>query len=157
MVSAWTGREWVVVSPAGPAAALDPTTGRWRTLPEPPLELAATAVWDGHRLVAWDQNLHAAALDPSEADRWRALPDVPVDFSDCSPEGAMVGGAVFAEECGRGALLRPDRDVWERIAHPRSLSEPPTWTGHDAVFWVGSFAGSADGVWLYRPPGEAIR
>jgi hypothetical protein len=164
--AAWTGREMVVLgnearakgpASAGPVfdhwvAALDPRAGRWRTLPDPPLELAATAVWNGRELVAWDQNLHAAALDPSGAGAWRALPDVPVDFRDCSPEGAMVGDAVFAEECGRGALFRSDSSAWDRIAHPRSLSEPPIWTGRDALFWVGSFAGSADGVWLYRPP-----
>ena len=30
-------------------------------------------------------------------------------------------------------------------------AEPPVWTGRDALFWTGSFAGSGDGVWLYRP------
>jgi len=77
---------------------------------------------------------------------------VPVDFTDCPPQGALTGGVVFAEECGRGALFRPATGTWERIAHPRSLAERPLWTGRDAVFWVGRFAGSADGVWLYRPP-----
>jgi hypothetical protein len=164
----WTGRELVVFgnefhekgpASAGPvfqhwAATFDPAPGRWRTLPEPPFELAATSVWDGRRLVAWDQNLHAAALEPGATTGWQALPDVPVDFTDCSPRGTMVGDAVFAEECGRGALFRPATGAWERIHHPLALAEPPIWTGHDALFWVGSLAGSADGVWLYRPPAE---
>jgi hypothetical protein len=164
-VAQWSGREVLVlgieVLEKGPsmfgasfrhwAAALDPAANRWRTLPEPPLELGATAVWDGQRLIAWDQNLHAAALDPAGGG-WEERPDVPVDFTDCSPAGARLGGVVFAEECGRGALFRPSTGTWERVPHPQSLSEPPIWTGREALFWVGSFVGSADGVWLYRPP-----
>jgi hypothetical protein len=166
IVAQWSGREVMVLGieilEKGPAtagavfrhwaAALDPASGRWRILAEPPLELGATAVWDGHRLIAWDQNLHAAALDPTAGGAWQRIGDLPVDFTDCSPEGALLGDVVFAEECGRGALLRPATDTWEPIPHPRSLAEPPVWTGRDALFWVGSFAGSADGVWLYRPP-----
>jgi hypothetical protein len=114
-------------------------------------EGGATAVWDGQRLIAWDQNLHAAVLDPAGGP-WQALPDVPVDFTDCTPQGARLGDAVFAEECGRGALFHPSTGTWERIPHPESLAEAPVWTGQDALFWVGRFDGSADGVWLYRPP-----
>ena len=158
IVGQWTGREIVVlgVEEKEPgafrhwAAALDPGTARWRALPDPEFELAATAVWDGRRLVAWDQNLHAATLDPQGEGGWRPLPDLPVDFTDCSPQGALVGEEIFAEHCGRGALFHPGTDRWERIPHPRSLGEPPVWTGRDALFWVGSFTGSADGVWLYR-------
>jgi hypothetical protein len=164
IVGQWTGREVVVlgveIQEKGPAvagsafrhwaAALDPGTGRWRGLPDPDLELAATAVWDGRRLIAWDQNLHAAALDPDGEQGWQPLPDLPVDFTDCSPQGALLGDAVFAGHCGRGALFHGSTGTWERIPHPRSLAEPPAWTGREAVFWIGSFAGSADGVWVYR-------
>ena len=166
-VGQWTGREVVIlgteVLEKGPstvgasyrhwAAALDPALDRWRALPPPPLELAATAVWDGRRLIAWDQNLNAAVLDPSGGP-WQALPDLPVDFTDCTPQGARLGGdLVFAEECGRGALWRSATGTWQRIPHPQSLAETPVWTGQDALFWVGRFDGSADGVWLYRPSG----
>jgi hypothetical protein len=69
-----------------------------------------------------------------------------------APEAVpRLGDAVFAEECGRGALFRPSTGTWERIPHPQSLAERPVWTGQDALFWVGRFDGSADGVWLYRP------
>jgi hypothetical protein len=163
IVSQWTGREVVVLgtetlekgpSIAGVAyrhwtAALDPTTGRWRPLPEPSLELAATAVWDGRRLIAWDQNLNSMALDPARGAGWEDLADLPVDFTDCSPQGARIGAVVFAEQCGQGALWRPWDETWERIPHPKSLAEVPVWTGQDALFWTGRFAGSADGVWLY--------
>ena len=163
--AAWTGRQFVVFgsevdgkgpASAGPvyrhwAAALDPAAGRWRILPAPPLALGATAVWDGRRLVAWDQNLHAVGLDPAGGGGWQRLSDVPVDFTDCTPQGARLGDVVFAEECGRGAVFRPSTGTWERIPHPRSLAERPVWTGRDALFWMGRFAGSADGLWLYRP------
>jgi len=165
IVAQWTGREVVVLgidilekgpSTAGAsfhhwAAALDPAGNRWRALPQPPLELGATAVWDGQRLIAWDQNLRTVALDPDAGTGWRSLPDVPVTFADCSPQGARVGDTVFAEQCGQGAIFRPSTDSWERIPHPQSLAETPVWTGRDALFWVGRFEGSADGVWLYRP------
>jgi hypothetical protein len=166
IVGQWTGREVVVlgidVLEKGPstvgasfrhwAAALDPALDRWRTLPQPPLELGATAVWDGRRLVAWDQNLHTVALDPNAGTGWKPLPDVPVTFADCTPQGARLGDAVFAEECGQGAIFRPSSGAWERIPHPQSLAEAPVWTGREALFWVGRFDGSADGVWLYRLP-----
>jgi len=166
----WDGHEVIVtgfdVGEKGPsaaggaahlhwAAAFDPASNRWRTLPDPPLELAGTSVWDGKELVAWDQNLHAFLLDPAR-EHWQKLPDVPVDFTDCAPQGARLGDAVFAEHCGQGALFRPGTGTWEQVPHPRSLAEVPVWTGHDALFWVGSFAGSTDGVWLYRPPGSGV-
>lgn len=166
IVGHWTGHEVVVLGVAVPedgpstgraayrhrAAALDPASGGWRRLPDPPLELAATAVWDGDRLVAWDQNLHSAALDPAPGGVWESRGDLPLEFTDCSPGGVLLGRAVFAGHCGRGAVL--DRSAgpgWRPIPHPRSLAELPVWTGTEALFWVGSSAGSADGVWVYRP------
>ena len=157
IVGHWTGREVVVLGVGGTekgpspwAAALDPAGNRWRALPQPPLELDATAVWDGRRLIAWDQNLHTVALDPNGA-AWRNLPDLPVTFADCSPQGARLGDIVFAEQCGQGAIFRPASATWERIPHPQSLAETPVWTGNEALFWVGRFDGSADGVWIYHP------
>ena len=121
IVGQWTGREVVVLgidvlekasSTVGAssrhwAAALDPSRNQWRALPQPPLELGATAVWDGQQLIAWDQNLHTVALNPNAATGWTNLPDVPVTFADCSPQGARLGDIVFAEECGQGAIFRP--------------------------------------------------
>ena len=167
LVAHWTGREVVVLGTQAPergpsvsggsfqhwAAALDPEADVWRMLPPPPLELAATGAWDGRRLIAWDQNLRAAAIDPAaERTGWERLPDLPVEFADCSPQGTRLGAVVLAEQCGQGALWRPRDGTWERISHPKSLAEVPVWTGQEAVFWVGRFTGSADGVWLYRPP-----
>ena len=166
IIGHWTGREVLVLGSGVPAeapstvgatvghwsAALDPAHNRWRTLPRPPLELAATAVWDGRRLVAWDQNLSTMALDLATERGWARLAAVPVTFADCTPQGARLGDAVFAEQCGQGAILRASTGAWERIPHPQSLAERPVWTGQDALFWVGRFDGSADGVWLYRPP-----
>ena len=90
--------------------------------------------------------------------RLESLPSPPFDFSDCSPQGTVLGAVVFAEHCGQGALWLGNvrgEDSWERIPHPRSLAELPVWTGKEALFWVGRFAGSADGVWLYSPSPRA--
>jgi hypothetical protein len=154
----WTGQEVAVlgieVNEKGPstvgssyrhwAAIFDPARNRWRALPEPPLERSATIVWDGHRLVAWDQLLHAAALDPAGGS-WEPLPKVPVGETPCAPHGVRLDGAVFAEACGQGALFRTASATWERVPHPRSVVLPPVWTGQDLLF-----AGSR--VWLFRPP-----
>lgn len=164
IVGYWTGREILIlgaeISENGPstagaayrhwAAALDPASEQWRGFAAPPLELA-TAVWDGKRLIAWDQNLHSAALEPAPGSGWEPLGDLPLDFTDCSPQGVLLGEVVFAEHCGRGALFDPEAGRWEEIPHPRSLAELPVWTGTEALFWVGSFAGSADGVWRFSP------
>ncbi|HYH51051.1 MAG TPA: hypothetical protein VEG38_16000, partial [Acidimicrobiia bacterium] len=115
-------------------AALDLSTGRWRELPPPPLELNATAVFDGRRLIAWDQNLNAVGLDPALGSGWEKLPSLPFDFADCSPQGTGDGPLPFAEHCGQGALWLGNstgRDSWERIPHPKSLAELPVWTGKD--------------------------
>ena len=61
----------------------------------------------------------------------------------------LVVGALLVALVAGGALTGIDHDP---PRHPRSLAEGPVWTGRDALFWVGRFAGSADGVWLYRPP-----
>lgn len=173
LVAEWTGKEVLALgteilgqSPAafGVAyrhwtAALDPTTGRWRELPPPPLELAATAVFDGRRLIAWDQNLDAVGLDPETGRGWEDLPSLPFEFADCSPQGTGAGPLAFAEHCGQGALWLGNStgpNSWERIPHPKSLAELPVWTGKDFLFWVGRFAGSADGLWLYRPTIPAL-
>jgi hypothetical protein len=165
IVGYWTGREVLILgselSENGPssvdavyrhrAAALDPVSGQWRGFADPPLELAATGVWDGKRLIAWDQNLRSAALDPAAAGAWEPLPDLPLEFTDCSPQGVLLGETVFAEHCGRGALFDTEAGRWAEIPHPRSLAELPVWTGTEALFWVGSFVGSADGVWRFSP------
>jgi hypothetical protein len=154
----WTGREVAVlgveVLEKGPstvgtsyrqwAAAFDPARNRWRPLPDPPLERTATIVWDGRRLVAWDQLLHAAVLDPAGGP-WRPLPEVPVGETPCAPHGVRLDGAVFAEACGQGAVFHTGSDTWEKVPHPRSVVLPPVWTGQDLLF-------PASRVWLFRPP-----
>jgi len=164
-VGLWTGLEAIVIgadtSDSGPgvlkAAAYDPATDRWRALPTPPLApFGTTAVWTGREVVAWDFELHAARLEPY-ARAWRRLPDLPLHFSDCLPRGVFAGDVVFAEHCGQAALYRPSTGTWTPLAHPRGLSAQPVWTGRDVLFWIGRFAGSADGTWLLRPPGARPR
>ena len=166
----WTGSEVVVIgAPLRPdelpadqatrpsALAYDPAGDRWRALPAPPLAsppLAVTAVWTGQDIVAWDYELHAARLDPAagQVAAWTGLPDVPVQFRDCLPQGAAAGGVVFAEHCGQGAVFRPSAGTWSIVPHPKGLAARPVWTGDELLFWTGRFVASADGVWRYRIP-----
>ncbi|HLF40720.1 MAG TPA: hypothetical protein VI854_04495, partial [Acidimicrobiia bacterium] len=155
-VGLWTGREVVVVGDR--VAAWDPRADRWRELPAAPLATGAlTAVWTGEHVLAWDFELHAAALDVAREGAWRRLPDLPLDFRDCEPAGVLAGDVVFAEHCGQGAVYHPALREWRRVPHPRELSATPRWTGRELVFWVGNFAGSHDGVWRFRPPGRRPR
>lgn len=160
----WTGYEVLVfgtalenaVDPVGAplvVAAYQPDRDAWRMLPSPPLSAPATAVWTGRELVAWDLELRAAALEVDRLAAWRALPDLPLDFSQCDPRGVMTRRVVFAEHCGQGAVYRPATGRWTGVTHPRDLSAQPIWTGDEVLFWVGRFDGSQDGTWLFRPPG----
>ncbi|MGH8972103.1 MAG: hypothetical protein ACRD0C_02735 [Acidimicrobiia bacterium] len=166
----WTGSEVVVIGaplrphelPAdqanrSPALAYDPAGDRWRVLPSPPLASpppAAAAVWTGDEIVAWDYELHAARFDPALGlrARWSGLPDLPLEFRDCEPQGAAAAGVVFAEHCGQGAVYRPGTNAWQVVPHPHGLSVRPVWTGDELLFWTGRFVASADGIWRYRVP-----
>jgi hypothetical protein len=167
-VGLWTGSEVVILGSAlgdgnhsldpekkPRAAAYNPASDRWRLLAPPPLSpQATTAVWTGDQIVAWDYNLRAVALDPDlgPSARWSALPDLPLDFTECYPTAMAAGDVVFAEHCGQGAVYRPSTGTWVRVPHPRQLSAEPVWTGEELLFWVGRYDASADGLWRFRPP-----
>ena len=74
---------------------------------------------------------------------------VPLPVAADRPDMDRAGLDRSGRALGLGAL--PATGTWEQIPHPQSLAETPVWTGQDALFWVGRFDGSADGVWLYRP------
>src|SRR5581483_6444326 len=77
-VSAWTGRDWLVVTPSGRAAALDPDRGRWRALaPAPRPFTTATAAWTGRELavVAWEANGRGPAAAGPVYRHWAAALD----------------------------------------------------------------------------------
>ncbi|MGH3059758.1 MAG: hypothetical protein ACRDPP_16155 [Gaiellaceae bacterium] len=98
----------------------------------------------------WDYELRSAAYDPA-ADRWRPLPDLPLDFSECYPKGAGAG-VVLAWHCGRAALLDVAADSWSEIhGAPEDIFAPPVAAGSVFLF-VGAYDESGgESAWAYRP------
>ncbi len=90
---------------------------------------------------------------PERWDRLGTAAGRPGHLHRLHPAGGPAGRRGLRRAVRAGRVYRPSTGAWERIPHPQSLAEPPVWTGQDALFWVGRFAGSADGVWLYRPQG----
>jgi hypothetical protein len=128
----WTGTELIVfgakLSPAdnSPAtntaigAAYNPSTGKWRRLPDSALSpQASTASWSGTEMIAWDYLGNAAAYDPV-LDRWRLLPAVPVGPAECIPRSVALDGriAVVGEFCGVMVTFDAGRDVWRPVPGP---------------------------------------
>jgi hypothetical protein len=155
----WTGREMIVYgmrygepSP-NPARGLayDPAADRWREIA--PFELSPQAsmiVWTGREMIAWDYELRAGAYDPA-ADTWRPLPDLPLEFYECFPDGALAGERfVLAWHCGQAAILELATDTWREL--PRS---PNTVVGEavaaDGVtLFAGAWADIGSTLWAYR-------
>lgn len=161
---AWTGHEVVVAGGHGQvrgrgdnvdlatAAAYDPGTGRWRTLPTMPRPLWGDAVWDGARVVVVGPG-GAFAYSPRR-DVWTVLPagfDRRWDASVVAAAGRVlvVGGAQvkadgLAVAPATSGLSFSRAEGWRRLP-PLSLT-PRTmpvavWTGRQLVIWGGASVG----------------
>lgn len=156
--AAWTGSELLVWGGKTPGsfdqdvwhddgAAFDPATGRWRTLPQAPIDgRVPLSVWTGEELIVWgsqDRELRfvdGAAYDPA-ANSWRRMADGPVELTDATAVwtgqemivfgAALHGGNVPETPTAIGAAYDPDRDTWRRLP-PSELSPQ----AHTAA-WVG--------------------
>jgi hypothetical protein len=156
----WTGQEMIVygmgLGGRGPDAAsglaYDSADDKWRELAPFPLSPNATAiVWTGRELVAWDYELRAGAYEP-ESDTWRRLPNLPLEFYECSPEGALAGESfVLAWHCGRAAILELATDTWRELPRPpTSVASRPIAADGIALF-AGAWAEVSTTLWAYRP------
>jgi hypothetical protein len=125
----WTGQEMIVFgaaldennhadTPTAVGAAYDPQADSWRELSPSDLSpQAMTAEWLGDELIAWDHDQASAAYDPI-ADAWQALPDVPLEFSECRPVTVATGRTVFGEFCGKTVVFAPKERAWHRAPMP---------------------------------------
>jgi hypothetical protein len=96
-------------------AAYDPETDTWREIPPSELSPQATsAVWTDGRMVAWDYEVHSQTYDPA-TDSWSEPQQMPLRFSECYPDSAVVGDRVFAFFCGEAALYDPATDRWQAV------------------------------------------
>lgn len=191
----WTGSEVLVFgsllsganrapTPTSVGAAYDPAADAWRELPPSALSPQATsAVWLDGRLVAWDYEVHSQEYDPAE-NRWSAPVRMPLSFSECYPDSAVVSGYLFAWFCGDAALYDGEVGGWEGVeggpldetlysdAYKRDVE---VWRFADLVpagpmlvmpmqgltlnrrgIACYGCEGSPISYWLYRPPDEVV-
>lgn len=108
-IAVWTGRELVVIGAvpecrdtadcsvrAVGAAAYDPATGAWRSVPPLPAEISDPhAGWDGREVVVWGRRageLNATAYHPG-SNTWIGLPPPPLALGGSAvvplPEGPL--------------------------------------------------------------------
>lgn len=97
---------------------------------------APTAVWVGDRLIAWSYDLDdAAAYDPVH-DEWRNIPDLPLQFGECYPQGvAVASDALYAIHCGQAALYDAADQRWRRLDAPVRVGNNIVWTGSQLLSW----------------------
>jgi hypothetical protein len=137
-LSAWTGKEIVVVL-GKRAAAYSPARNTWRRIAAPPKHDGnATALWDGREIVLAGASRSAFAYSLGK-DRWRRLPQLPAarvgklvvwDGSRILVWGGKRGGAALA----RGAKQ------WTALAHgplPGRIEPTAVWTGSSLIVWGG--------------------
>jgi hypothetical protein len=163
-LGAWTGRELVLfVSRFDPdgkpwparfarAAAYDAKTDRWRRiapLPTTSVRFGASAVWDGHELlaVATGAKSRAAFAYSPRNDRWRRLAPLPAGRVGASAvwtgtQLILWGGnsADGLHALRDGLAYDPGRDRWSSLPQaplrPRS-GTTVAWTGRELIVWSG--------------------
>jgi hypothetical protein len=163
----WTGSEVIVAGGSnGPgiehaAAAYNPATDTWRTLPEPPghdtfqSSVGGPAVWSGTEMIAWRSGL---AFNPT-TDLWRALPTAPLkprtrETVVAIPNGVFVWGGcdttVLLVSCddvqvpngtelADGAVFDIEHNSWTVLpSSPLVAGNNPSavWTGDEVVVLV---------------------
>ena len=139
----WTGKELIVWSgsPTGPApatgdgAALDLTTGKWRSIATSPIGARDTpaAVWTGTEMIVVGgngrQRLRSGAAYSPTTDKWRVLPDAPVGIDQWAT-AVWTGEEVLVLGGERGnAAYDPSTNEWRRLADGPQGVEQAVWTG----------------------------
>ena len=158
----WTGREMIVYGAQldgnnlsteehARGIAYAPATDSWRVLAPYPLSpQASSVVWADGRMLAWDYELRAGIYD-SESDRWRAAPDLPLGFSECYPQGAVLGSFVLAYHCGSAALFNLAAGTWEVVPGRTPIYGRPVSAGPVALFAGAAHESDASALWAYKP------
>lgn len=123
--------------------------------------------WTGDELIAWDYLLDAGTYDP-RTDQWAQLPPLPLQFSECYPDSAVLAdGRMFAWFCGQAALLEPTTGTWGTIRTPAFTATRNSSDGDEPVEQIAGgptaahmdvyFAGAAhdgqanDALWRWGP------
>lgn len=133
----WTGRHVVLVGAPGRAVALDPESGAWSVLPDPPADIPArpAVVWTGSLVVVWGGP--GLSFDPATGS-WRRLPASGLDPRS-APVGAWTGDRMLVwggEGFADGAAYDPVGRRWDRLP-PAPLGSGTgavgAWNGRELV------------------------
>jgi hypothetical protein len=128
--AAWSGETIFVVGAASPSApepggkaafaAMDPESGKWEVLADPPFETPTELVvtWSRDELFAWVNARSFARWTPEEG--WRELPDVPISSPACTGSLEPVGRDIVAVRCGEAAIWSSDANRWLTVVTPES-------------------------------------
>ncbi|HEX2496852.1 MAG TPA: hypothetical protein VHK46_08460 [Gaiellaceae bacterium] len=154
LTSVWTGKEMIVsgltashdgtlLGAVEVAAAYDPATNAWSSLPSPPRIEAycrRSGVWTGKEMIV--SGCGHVAYNP-QTNRWRRLPPAPVGaFGLAVWSGRELigwGGGCCGDAYADGAAYDPARDTWRKLARsPLAPSQSPvgTWTGRELIIFV---------------------
>jgi hypothetical protein len=164
--AAWSGRELFVFgslldnrnhaeTPSSVGAAYDPVADSWRELPASDLSPQAThAAWVGGRLIAYDYEVRAQEYR-QDADRWLAPNHMPLDFSECYPDGAVLGDVYLAWFCGQAATYDSVSGEWAGL-HGGLLAETLSAHGRDTPLYRFASVVSADDVIVFAAEGITV-
>jgi hypothetical protein len=145
--SVWTGKEMLVWG-QGTHLAYNPSTNRWRELPDSRLlrvhDGFGAVVWTGKELLGWgggccgDSFSDGVAYTPA-SNAWRALPRAPLAGSQ-HPLGVWTGQEYIVVAGRRAAAYSPAKNAWQALAPPPLLSAEATalWSGHEVIVAGGS-------------------
>jgi hypothetical protein len=139
----WTGAEVLVVG-SGPVYAWTHGDSEWRVIDGPPVpDRARDSVWTDEGLLVVNYQMAAAFLD-SASFEWSRPGDLPLRFSECSPEALAVGGTPVVRMCSGLA-------IWDGI---RAEGVDPPFGGR---FWIpiplGRY-GEPDHAWTNLVAGD---
>jgi len=128
----WTGSEILVVG-SGPAYAWVPgEEAEWRTLAQPPVpDRARDSVWTDQGLLVVNYQMATAVLDP-EANVWSRSGDLPLRFSECSPDALAVSSTPVVRMCSGLAIWDEVRGSWIPVPLGR-YGGSPEWGWSDLV------------------------
>lgn len=163
--TAWTGKEllvwgghnlvdWGPESLFDDGAAYDPSSGKWRELPDAPISARAPLwAWTGKQLLVVGTALRVkgvgmegAAYSPS-SDKWKTIPEAPVRLTDATAvwtgdELVIFGAALHGGNRARtpfaiGAAYDPKRNRWRKLpdSHLSPQASTAAWNGREMIAW----------------------
>lgn len=103
-------------------------------------------------MIVWDYGLSAGAYNPA-FDRWRKLPDVPLDDSECYPNSAFSEYLMIGQFCfENGVRFDAELDQWERFHWADGIvARRPVAADGVFLFAGATHESTHNALWVYKP------